>query len=229
MQRIIKSSLILLLALTMVACTGETATSTADEELQSQNSTDQDTSQIDDSANEDTDQTTAPSLTQTYTSEPDAFPVGSVSFDYPDGWVVSSPFAGMILVATSESVANKTFSTSAFDTGEAVIQLGLNTRTNSDEAITDHVTGFAGGIGIPLGEASEITLGENLAARVDGSNNNRYLMVVSVLFDDAVDVAAGSGDTYIDAVTYSNPGEFDQMEATLLAIIETINYADSSE
>ncbi|NJL94003.1 MAG: hypothetical protein HC915_09865 [Anaerolineae bacterium] len=49
-------------------------------------------------------------------------------------------------------------------------------------------------------------------------------MAVSVLFENAVDVAAGSDDTYVEAVTYTNPNEFAQPEATLLAIVESINY-----
>ena len=166
-----------------------------------------------------------PTLSQTYTSDGTMFPVG-LSFQYPDGWVVSTPINNIILIATSEATASKTFSSASLDTGEAVIQLALNTRNNSDEEITAHVSSFAGSIGIPLGEASALTLGEHSAARVDGQNDARHLMVISVLFENAVDVVIGSGDTYVEAVTYSNPGEFTQMEPTLLAIIESINYGN---
>lgn len=164
----------------------------------------------------------APELSQTYTSDGESFPEG-LTFQYPDGWVVSTPINNIILIAPSESVANKTFGMAPFDAGEVAIQLGLNTRTNSDEEATEHVSSFAGGIGIPLGNATAMTVAGHPAARVDGANDARHLMVVSILFEDVADVAIGSDDTYIDVVTYTNPDDFSQMEATLLAIIETIN------
>lgn len=163
-----------------------------------------------------------PTLSETYTSAD-----GSWTLQYPAGWVVNDSITNIILLASSQATADKTFSGAAFDTGEAAVQLGLNTRTNSDEDITAHVSSFAGGIGIPLGDAAALTIGERPAARVDGSNDNRHLMAVSVLFENAVDVAVGTGDTYVEAVTYTNPGEFAQMEPPLLAIIESIQFSDN--
>lgn len=164
----------------------------------------------------------APVLGETYTSAD-----GRWTVSYPTGWVVSDSIANIILLASSQATTDKTFSGAAFNAGEAAVQFGLNTRNNRDEEITAHVSSFAGGIGIPLGDAAALTIDERPAARVDGSNDNRHLMVISTLFDDAVDVAVGTGDTYVDAVTYTNPGEFAQMEPTLLAIIESIHFSSN--
>jgi hypothetical protein len=153
----------------------------------------------------------ASQLSETFTSEDGVWTV-----EYPSGWVVSSPIPNLILIASSEATANKTFSTTAFDAGEAAVQLGLNTIVGDPISTAQHVADFAGSIGIPLGDASELTIGGRQAGRVDGSNDNRHLMVISSVY----------GDSYVGAVTYTNPAEFAQMEQTLVAIIESVNYSN---
>lgn len=187
----------LALALLLTACGGESPAATTAPQAPAENT-------------ETTEVSVAPTLSETYTSED-----GKWTFQYPSGWVVTTPINNIILITTSEATANKTFSTAAFDSGEAAVQLGLNTINASNSDPSTHVQNFAGSIGIPLEESTATTITDRQAGRVDGKNDARHLMVVSQVF----------GGTYVDAVTYTNPGEFAQMESTLLAIIESVTYS----
>ncbi|NJL94004.1 MAG: hypothetical protein HC915_09870 [Anaerolineae bacterium] len=156
MQNVYKSFLILLLGLVLVACDsgedehGDGAAAQPEPENQAPAAP------------------TAVELSQSYTSDGTQFPAG-LTVQYPEGWVVSTSIQNIILIASSEATASKTFSGAAFEPGEAAVQIALNTRTNPEEVITEHVSSFAGSIGIPLGEATALTLGEQPAPALMGA------------------------------------------------------------
>src|SRR5690606_7953338 len=113
---------------------------------------------------------TSPTLSETYTSDD-----GKWTFQYPAGWVINDSIANIILIATSQATADKAYTLAGYDADEASIMFGLNTINDSNNKPADHVTTFAGGIGIPLGEAAETTVSGRNGARVDGSSDVRHL------------------------------------------------------
>lgn len=153
---------------------------------------------------------TALVLSETYTSEN-----GRWTFQYPAGWIATMPMSNIFRIATSQATGDKAFTADAFRAGEVSVGFSLTPidDLNSDPAM--HVTNFTSRILISVGEAAETTVNGRNGARVDGSNDVRHMMVISQVF----------GDMYINATTYTNPGEFAQMEPTLLAIIESVNYS----
>lgn len=198
---------VLLLALILAACGDQpTPTSPTGTTDNSSSSSSSDTTGSSDSpANVE--------LTQSYNEQADANS-GNWAFKYPAGWVVPASQTFIRVIGSSDAVANKTFSYAAFEPGEVAIQLGVNTITKPGESVADHVKSYASSIGYPLGDASEIMVGGNKAGRVDGSNDSRHMMAISIV----------QGNNYVEVVAYTNPGEFEKQEPLIMKILETVKY-----
>ncbi len=148
-------------------------------------------------------------LTETYTTtnQLDA----EYSFNLPAGWIVDESLPGIIAIHSTQDASQNLFR--GLESGQVVLQI-TTSAVAPDEAVTEHNTSFASGIGVELSESVETTIAGKPAARVDGTDSKYHLRVVSVVWDD----------TYVDVNTYTNPDEFSQYEQTLLDIISSISY-----
>lgn len=157
-----------------------------------------------------------PSLPNTYVSED-----GSLTFNYPEGWIVEATDFGEIMVATSET-ALMSVESDAMEPGEFAFMLVPATAMGFEMG-SDPVASLAlvleaiGGEGAPdFGAPEALTIGDMEAARVEGglSEGDYALLLLQV-----------DPSNILMIVAVSAPGEIGDFNADLEAILGSVRYS----
>ncbi|WP_162909420.1 WD40 repeat domain-containing protein [Aggregatilinea lenta] len=163
-----------------------------------------------------------PPLPNTFVSQD-----GSITFDYPEGWIVTEdPYAGIMLATSQTALDNADAGTLV--TGDVAIMMAPPSMSamlmsaggiTADTSITDALTALVGvieGNDVPaFGTPVELDLGGVPAARVDGMLDDADYMIALIQF---------SPDTYLISVGISAPGTMSQFDDTLDAILASVSF-----
>ena len=163
-----------------------------------------------------------PPLPNTFVSQD-----GSITFDYPEGWIVTEdPYEG-IMLATSETALDNANAQTLVSGDFALmlmppsisITLTSASGITADTSITDALTAIVGMIegsdGPAFGTPAEMDLGDVSAARVDGTLDEGDYMIALIRF---------SPDAYLISVGISAPGTMSQFDDALDAILASVSF-----
>jgi hypothetical protein len=166
-------------------------------------------------------------LDQTYTSAD-----GALTFNYPTGWAVREE-AEQVFLATNDQLLQSTGASATATPGQFAIGIIVFASNrvpglSEDAAPLDVLSAFAPFLSgaseaaedpsaATFGQSTEITVGSRRAARAEGSSGADQTLLVVLELQPGVFSIIGAN---------SAPGELARFEPTLLAIAQTMQYAE---
>lgn len=161
---------------------------------------------------------TTPPLTETVTTNDK-----KLSLNYPQGWLAGEVQQGVLLIANSQAIIQR--SSSDLQSGELEIEVvalpvtgirGVSAGAKPEEALTAFRDIYlAQGNNATVGDVATLTIGQYDAARFAGKEGNNGVAVT--ILDLGNDIVAL-------VFTYTYPGESDQFTQPLNDILATIQY-----
>jgi hypothetical protein len=143
---------------------------------------------------------------------------GTISFNYPDGWIVSDA-PGLVTIANSQAAieaevpAPGQFQARLFTTPISAIE-GLGLAATPRDVLQFFAESLSTS-GVTFNAPADLNVGSRPAARIEGSGTDGQGLVIAMNLDNG---------NYAFVSAISAPGEISRFEPTLLAILESLAY-----